>query len=237
VSATPNHVEALVGIVNTQLSRAFTMKFAASPIRIGRAQTNSLCLEHPAVARSHGEISFGPDAVVFRSRALMKSSWVDGTRIKRGRAVELTETSVITLGPFRLEVCMRTPWTARDHRSTKVTPVASTFPPGWNRRWSLDDLAEPYLAVETWPPQPTGSVPPRAAAALETFASGLLELKRALKRQGDSDLAEFRNSSELIAYLVDPLAPSSRLDALDEELTSIAALVALDLASSERQGK
>jgi hypothetical protein len=237
MSAMTAEVEALVGIVNTEASRAFTEAFVESPIRIGRSRTNSLCLEHPTIARSHGEISFGPSHVLFRNHAWTKASCVDGIRIKRGQALELNADSVITLGPFRIQVLRRTPWARRDDDTDKVTPLALAPMCAWNASRSLDDMANPYLAIETGPRRPSGAAAPRVAAALKTFASGFLELKRSLRHEGGSDLAEFRSSSELVDYLVDPLAPNDRVEALDEELTSIAARVALDLAAVDGKRK
>lgn len=50
-------------------------------------------------------------------------------------------------------------------------------------------------------------------------------------------MAEMRNPSELVDYLVGPRDPESHLEDLDEELTTIAARLALDFGSSDPKHK
>jgi hypothetical protein len=124
-------VEALIGVVNTEIAHTFTARFAVSPVRIGRKASNDLRLEHPAVGRRHGELSFGPGGISFRSLAWTKRSFVDGARIRRGVTLALTDAAMISIGPFKIEVCLRRLHTWRGARQ-KITPVRLSFPFGFS---------------------------------------------------------------------------------------------------------
>jgi pSer/pThr/pTyr-binding forkhead associated (FHA) protein len=120
-----SRIDARVQVVDTERGHTFTERFDATPIRIGRALGNDLFLSHPKIAARHGEIAIGPRAAYFRSRAWLRSSRIDGVRVKRGCAVKLTHESVISLGPFEVTVWFR----VRDRgyeRERKVTPLVST---------------------------------------------------------------------------------------------------------------
>ena len=114
---------ALITVVDGALQRMFTRTFDVSPVRIGSHRTCDLRLPHPRVARWHGEISFEPDCVFFRNHAWTKPTSVDDRPLARGEAVTLSEESVIAMGCFRIDVCLRRA-RIRDHeRARKVTPL------------------------------------------------------------------------------------------------------------------
>lgn len=117
-----SRVDARVQVIDTQGGRTYTQRFDTTPIRIGRAPCSDLFLPHTAIAGRHGEISIGPRFAYFRSRAWWRRSWIDGVRVKRGRAVKLTQDSVITIGPFEVKLSFRVrDW--RYERERKVTPL------------------------------------------------------------------------------------------------------------------
>jgi hypothetical protein len=118
-----SRVEARVEVLDTEVGHTFTERFDTTPIRIGRALPNDLFLLHPAIAAQHGEITIGPRFAYFRSRAWLRESRIDGVRVKRGRAVQLTHESVISLGPFEVRVSFRVR-DRRYERERKVTPLA-----------------------------------------------------------------------------------------------------------------
>jgi pSer/pThr/pTyr-binding forkhead associated (FHA) protein len=116
-------IDARVEVVDTAVGSTFTARFDATPIRIGRAFFNDLLLPHPAIAGRHGEISVGSRVAYFRSRSWLRKSWIDGVRVKRGRAIRLAEDSVITIGPFEVKLSFRIR-DRRYERDRKVTPLA-----------------------------------------------------------------------------------------------------------------
>jgi hypothetical protein len=120
-----SRIDARIQIVDTERGRTFTERFDATPIRIGRALGNDLFLLHPKIAARHGEIAIGPRAAYYRNHAWLRSSRIDGVRVKRGCAVKLTHESVISLGPFEVTVWFR----VRDRgyeRERTVTPLVVT---------------------------------------------------------------------------------------------------------------
>jgi len=120
-----SHIDARVRVVDTEGGRTFTERFDATPIRIGRALDSDLVLPHPAIAARHGEIAIGTRAAHFRSRAWLRASYVDGARVRRGRAVKLTDETVISLGPYEIRVWFRVR-DRRYERDRRVTPLIST---------------------------------------------------------------------------------------------------------------
>jgi pSer/pThr/pTyr-binding forkhead associated (FHA) protein len=118
-----SRIDARVQVVDTEGGGVFTERFDATPIRIGRALDSDLMLPHPAIAGHHGEIAIGPRVAYFRRRAWLRASRIDGVLVKRGRAVKVTDESVISLGPYEVRVWFR----VRDRgyeRERKVTPLA-----------------------------------------------------------------------------------------------------------------
>jgi hypothetical protein len=121
-----SRIDARVQVVDTESGRTFTERFDATPIRIGRALDSDLVLPHPTIAARHGEIAIGARAATFRRRARLRVSYVDGARVKRGRAVKLADESIISVGPYEVRVWFR----VRDRsyeRERKVTPLACRF--------------------------------------------------------------------------------------------------------------
>ena len=123
-----SRVDARIQIVDTEGGRTLTERFDTTPIRIGRALDNDLLLPHPGIAAYHGEVAIGARFAYFRSCAWVRASRIDGVRVKRGRAVKLTDESVISLGPFQITVWFR----VRDRRTERdrlVTPLALAIVP------------------------------------------------------------------------------------------------------------
>jgi len=123
-----SRVDARVQVVDTQNGRTFSERSYATPIRIGRALDSDLVLPHPAIAARHGEIAIGARAAHFRSRAWLRASYVDGARVKRGRAVKVTSESIVSLGPYEVRVWFRVR-DRRYERERKVTPLVPARSP------------------------------------------------------------------------------------------------------------
>ena len=118
-----SRIDARIQVVDTEGGRTFIERFDTTPIRIGRALDSDLVLPHPAIAARQGEIAIGARAAHFFSRAWLRASYVDGARVKRGRAVKLTDETVISVGPYEVRVWFR----VRDRRTERdrlVTPLA-----------------------------------------------------------------------------------------------------------------
>lgn len=139
-------VEAVVTIVDTQAGQMFARRFLISPIRIGSGRHDHLRLREARLGSGQAEIFFDQRGAAFRRRSWFRKSWIDGVRAKRGRAMPLSAHSIVTIGRFEISVAVRRRET---ERARKVTPLSLVRPPGWEGRWNLELLAEPYLALET----------------------------------------------------------------------------------------
>jgi hypothetical protein len=163
-------LSAWLEVVDTEIGYRFTRRFTASPISIGRALINNVCLQHPDIADRHGEISIGPRFARFRSRAWIKKSWIDGRRVRRGEFVKLAQESVLALGPFRMTLRFQ----VRDRqyeRQHKVTPLALVRLPEWDGAWEVEQIREPYSAIETSPRAVSHVVPPRPYAGQKAYVT------------------------------------------------------------------
>lgn len=139
-------VEAMVTIVDTAAGQVFARRFSVSPIRIGNGHRDHLRLRRAQIGSGQAEILFDQRGVVLRQRSWFRRTWVDGVRAKRGHSTRLGAHSIIAIGRFEISVVVRRRAT---DRARKVTPLALVRPPGWEGRWNLDLLGEPYLAIET----------------------------------------------------------------------------------------
>jgi pSer/pThr/pTyr-binding forkhead associated (FHA) protein len=123
-----SRIDARVQVVDTERGQTFIERFDTTPIRIGRALDSDLVLPHPSIAARHGELVIGARVAHFRGRAWLRASYVDGARVTRGRAVKLTDESVISLGPYEVRIWFR----VRDRRTERdrlVTPLAVAVVP------------------------------------------------------------------------------------------------------------
>ena len=225
-----NNIEAMVTIVDTETGHMFGKRFSSSPIRIGSSGRDHLRLRHTAVGPGHGEILFfGPRVALFRNRSWLRKSWVDGVRTKRGQSLTLGAQSIVIVGPFEISVVVRRRTADRD-RARKVTPLALTRPPGWEGRWNLDLVAQPYLTFETFASQRLpNNGHGRDASVAQNSPGAVISAGRQKPRDGtDVRVRASIERHELLNHLVEPRSSDSRLDDLDGELSRIAASVARD---------
>src|SRR5882672_9456165 len=80
------------------------MRFSSSPVRIGRNQLNDLSLDTPFVSEWHGTIRFDNRSVAYFDLGSTNGSMLDGKRLTKNVAVELSDSSRLQVGGVELTV-------------------------------------------------------------------------------------------------------------------------------------
>ncbi|HVR61519.1 MAG TPA: FHA domain-containing protein [Polyangia bacterium] len=96
-----------------------TLRFSQSPVRIGRNQLNDISLQDPFVSEWHGIIRFDPDSIAYFDLGSTNGTLLEGKRLTKNVAVELTDTSRLQLGLLELAVA----------RVEEAPPPAPSLPP------------------------------------------------------------------------------------------------------------
>jgi type VI secretion system protein ImpI len=104
--------EALTMILEVQITDPMTgasrkMRFSHSPVRIGRNQLNDLSLDTPFVSEWHGTIRFDNHSVAYFDLGSTNGSMLDGKRLTKNVAVELTDSSRLQVGGVELAVTVQ----------------------------------------------------------------------------------------------------------------------------------
>lgn len=81
-----------------------TLQFAKSPVRIGRNQLNDISLDDPFVSEWHGTIRFDDHSVAYFDLGSTNGTLLDGKRLAKNVASELSATSVLRVGLIEMEV-------------------------------------------------------------------------------------------------------------------------------------
>ena len=93
-----------VQITDPMTGASRKMRFSHSPVRIGRNQLNDLSLDTPFVSEWHGTIRFDNNSVAYFDLGSTNGSMLDGKRLAKNVAVELTEASKLQVGGVELTV-------------------------------------------------------------------------------------------------------------------------------------
>jgi type VI secretion system protein ImpI len=92
-----------------------TLRFAKSPIRIGRNQLNDISLDDPFVSEWHGTIRFDRQSVAYFDLGSTNGTVLEGARLVKNVATPLTETSRLKVGLLYIQV-------AREMDDEQTTP-------------------------------------------------------------------------------------------------------------------
>ena len=147
-----------------------TLQFAKSPVRIGRNQLNDISLDDPFVSEWHGTIRFDDHSVAYFDLGSTNGTLLDGKRLAKNVASELSVASVLRVGLIEMEV-------AREQAATEAPAKRPHSGPHQTLAWghsgagatgpqvkpSAESAASIPIFLATSPP---GSAPtdPRAAA-------------------------------------------------------------------------
>jgi len=96
-----------VQITDPKTGSSRKMRFSHSPVRIGRNQLNDLSLDTPFVSEWHGTIRFDNHSVAYFDLGSTNGSMLDGKRLTKNVAVELSEASRLQVGGLELSISMQ----------------------------------------------------------------------------------------------------------------------------------
>jgi len=191
-----------------------TLRFAESPVRIGRNQLNDIPLDDPFVSEWHGIIRFTPNDVAYFDLGSTNGSILDGRRLQKNMPAPLTEASRLQLGTIELSVTQPREeaapsktlgWGQEVLRPPTIAPPSVGNPP---RPVSWSNIATPppgslpsdRVSRADVPTPPPGSLPTdgRAGAGaagdgallarykklLETFSEAFVGLRKGYEQFG-----------------------------------------------------
>lgn len=184
----------VVEIYEPNTARTMIRTFVVSPVVVGRASRAALRLENHAVAPVHGEIWFDDDLLSFGN--LAPKTWLNDHPLEVGALAPLTESSALMVGPYCLTVYR-----------------LGDRPPGV----AAADTALPRSALDFWPPQSTKFLT-RALSVLTEFADALVDLRDGMVLPTGSILGAISDPDDILAYLLDPSAPDTRVEELRSDL-------------------
>jgi type VI secretion system protein ImpI len=75
-----------------------TLRFAKSPVRIGRNQLNDIPLEDPFVSEWHGAIRFDDSSIAYSDMGSTNGSVLDGKRLAKNVSAPISDLSRLVLG-------------------------------------------------------------------------------------------------------------------------------------------
>ncbi|HXI58013.1 MAG TPA: type VI secretion system-associated FHA domain protein [Polyangia bacterium] len=81
-----------------------TLRFSQSPVRIGRNQLNDISLQDPFVSEWHGIIRFDQRNIAYFDLGSTNGTILEGKRLTKNVAMELSDTSLLQLGLLELTV-------------------------------------------------------------------------------------------------------------------------------------
>jgi type VI secretion system protein ImpI len=96
-----------VQITDPKTGSSRKMRFSHSPVRIGRNQLNDLSIDTPFVSEWHGTIRFDNRSVAYFDLGSTNGSMLDGKRLTKNVAVELTEASRLQVGGVELSISVQ----------------------------------------------------------------------------------------------------------------------------------
>lgn len=100
----------------------FVRSFAHSPVIVGRGDGVGLTLESPLVSRTHGAFIFTRGILRYVDFDSTNGTRIDGTRVDADQPVDVSDTSVVRVGPFQLLVHLDLVLSPREHRDQLAEP-------------------------------------------------------------------------------------------------------------------
>ena len=178
--------------------------FTHGPVLVGRQHGNQVRLDARIVSRRHGAFLFSKDGVQYIDYASANGSYLDGIRVEPNRAIDIRDSSVITIVPYQIVASLH----LVDARRLSSDPQASTPVEmiGGNRPTRLPSSLGDRVDDAQRARRVLGVVAERLLAAGSRTAQTLSPLRLA------------SSSDEMVALLLDPAAGEDRFDELRELL-------------------
>jgi hypothetical protein len=198
--------------------------FFRSPVTVGRRDSNLLRLDASAVSRHHGAFLFSKHGLQYVDLFSANGSYVDGRRVDPDSAVDIRDSSVITIGPFQIIVhldlvALPVPPSEPDATTLIVRELAATassdaqsvgtasLAPREVLQRLLSRLAPAYVVA-------------RAGDVLWVLADLIVRFRGAGNATG-SPFVSSTDRSEIVAYMLDPDAGRERATEIRAVLTDM----------------
>jgi len=186
---------------------------------VGRQFGNQLRLDARIVSRRHGAFLFSKDGLQYVDYASANGSYVDGVRVEPNRAIEIRDSSVITIVPFQIVVhidLVEPRRVVNDPNASTPVVVPLPRPPNVTRASIVDDST----ALRVGPSRESNELWRRARHVMDVVAEGMLAAgSRTAQTLSPLRLAATRD--ELVALLLDPAGGEQRLEELRELLAEL----------------
>lgn len=127
-----------------------TLQFPNSPVRIGRNQLNDISIEDPFVSEWHGTIRFDGASIAYFDLGSTNGTLLDGKRLAKNVAAELSPDSRLQLGLMELIV------SRRPEHAPPARPINANR--GGTMEWNRADVG-----FQMGPPAPVARTQPVAA--------------------------------------------------------------------------
>ena len=191
-------------IRDTQAATMTAQTFTRGPVFVGRQHGNQVRLDAGIVSRRHGAFLFSKDGVQYIDYASANGSYLDGIRVRPNRAIDIRDSSVITIVPFQIVASLH----LVDVRRLSNDPKAST---------PVEMIGVNLPARRPPSPGDPADVAQRATRVLGVVAEQLLAAG-SRNAQTLSPLRLASSSDEMVSLLLDPAAGEERFDELRELL-------------------
>ncbi|HXU02472.1 MAG TPA: FHA domain-containing protein [Polyangia bacterium] len=183
-------------IRDVQTATMTAQTFTRAPVRVGRQYGNQLRLDARIVSRRHGAFLFSKDGLRYIDYHSANGTAVDGVRIEPNRAVDIRDSSVITIAPYQIVVHLDLVELGR----VANDPDASTPVTIFEGVAAVRRSVSPRDAIE---------IARRATAVIEILAERLLAAG-SRRAATSSPLRLATSPDEMVALLLDPADADQR---------------------------
>jgi len=190
--------------------------FSRSPVTVGRRDSNLLRLDAPSVSRHHGAFMFSRrGGLQYVDLSSANGSYIDDRRIQPDTPLDLSDSSVITIGPYQiiahLELVPLNVAPSDPDATTNILGDARSPELPWVGAWK-DTLARSEALHRVLAQHAPADILGRAAEMIEAVAD--LVIKYRGPGHSGSPLAIATAADEIVAYLLDPEAERERVGEL-----------------------
>jgi hypothetical protein len=194
--------------------------FDESPITVGSVSGNALRLEHPLVSPHQGVVTFTPTAVHYMDHKVATATIVDGVPALPETPVPLQPDTLVQVGPFRFCVELE-PVRAHDSEGDSEKMTFEEDVMGVIRAVASVARGAPIDSADT-----LASFVTRAVKLADIVSAVVVELRArhgrgGMRRFESSPLRNSWDAYEISDYLLDPLAPDTRLAELKRLLMEL----------------
>jgi pSer/pThr/pTyr-binding forkhead associated (FHA) protein len=209
---------------DVQTATMQAQSFTRSPVLVGRQFGNHLRLDARIVSRRHGAFLFSKDGLQYLDYNSANGTFIDGARVDPNQAIDVRDSSVITIAPFQLVAHVDLVDTHRlsndPNASTPLVAVLRPEPKAPEVRSWQHVLANGAAVQHTTSLRESRERLERALRALQVVADALLAAgsRTATTR---SPLRLAADADEMVAVLLDASTADQRRAELRDLLAEL----------------